>query len=78
MQSRVKFGSFLRGIVLGSTAFFAASIVPAQAQEAAGQTVITAARYIDVLTRRFLCLRGGHRGDEKRRRAQSDSPQKTA
>jgi imidazolonepropionase-like amidohydrolase len=50
MQSRVKFGSFLRGIVLGSTAFFVASIVPVQAQEAAGQTVITAARYIDVLT----------------------------
>ena len=50
MQSRVKLGSFLRGIALGSTAFFAALTMPAQAQDAAGQTVITAARYIDVLT----------------------------
>ena len=50
MQSRVKFGSFLRGIALGSTALFAAAIASVQAQEATGQTVITAARYIDVLT----------------------------
>lgn len=47
MQSRVKFGSFLRGIALGSAALFAVS---AQAQDGAGQTVITAARYVDVLT----------------------------
>ncbi len=47
MQSRVKFGSFLRGIGLGSAALFAAS---AAAQAPAGQTVITAARYVDVLT----------------------------
>jgi len=47
MQSRVKFGSFLRGIVLGSAALFAGS---AAAQAPAGQTVITAARYVDVLT----------------------------
>src|SRR3546814_10365270 len=50
MQSRVKLGSFLRGIALGSTALFAALIVPAKAQDAPGQTVITAARMIDVLT----------------------------
>ena len=50
MQSRMKFGSFLRGIALGSTALLAASIAPAKAQDAPGQTVITAARYIDVLT----------------------------
>ena len=47
MQSRVKFGSFLRGIGLGAAALFAAS---AAAQAPAGQTVITAARYVDVLT----------------------------
>lgn len=47
MQSRVKFGSFLRGIMLGSVALVAAS---AAAQAPAGQTVITAARYVDVLT----------------------------
>src|SRR3546814_10938427 len=50
MQSRVKLGSFLRGIALGSTALFAALIVPAKAQDAPGQTVLTAARMIDVLT----------------------------
>ena len=50
MQSRMKFGSFLRGIALGSTALFIASIAPAKAQDGAGQTVITAARYIDVLS----------------------------
>src|SRR3546814_3673105 len=50
MQSRVKLGSFLRGIALGSTALFAALIVPAKAQDAPGQTVITAARMSDVLT----------------------------
>jgi len=47
MQSRVKFGSFLRGIGLGAAALFAVS---AAAQAPAGQTVITAARYVDVLT----------------------------
>ncbi len=47
MQSRVKFGSFLRGIGLGAAAFFAVS---AAAQAPSGQTVITAARYVDVLT----------------------------
>jgi len=47
MQSRVKFGGFLRGIAFGSAALFAVS---AQAQDSAGQTVITAARYIDVLS----------------------------
>lgn len=46
MQTRVKFGSFLRGIVLGTAAALAVS---AHAQDGAGQTVITAARYIDVL-----------------------------
>ena len=46
MQTRVKFGSFLRGIALGTAAALAAS---AHAQDGAGQTVITAARYIDVL-----------------------------
>lgn len=46
MQTRVKFGSFLRGIALGTAAVLAAS---AHAQDGAGQTVITAARYIDVL-----------------------------
>jgi imidazolonepropionase-like amidohydrolase len=47
MQSRVKFGSFLRGIALASVALVAA---PVLAQATAGQTVITAARYVDVLT----------------------------
>jgi imidazolonepropionase-like amidohydrolase len=46
MQSRMKFGSFLRGIALGSAAFLATSV---QAQ-GGGNSVVTAARYIDVLT----------------------------
>lgn len=46
MQSRMKFGSFLRGIALGGAALLATSV---QAQDG-GSTVITAARYIDVLT----------------------------
>ncbi|MDK2760975.1 MAG: amidohydrolase family protein [Sphingopyxis sp.] len=54
MQSRVKFGSFLRNICFGSTAFLAAATASAQAPtptpSGTGQTVITAARYIDVLT----------------------------
>lgn len=50
MQSRMKFGSFLRGIAFGGTALFAVSNLPAQAQDGSGQTVITAARYVDVLT----------------------------
>ncbi|MBJ7437683.1 MAG: amidohydrolase family protein [Sphingopyxis sp.] len=50
MQSSVKFGSFLRGIAFGVPALFVVAAEPAQAQQPAGQTVITAARYIDVLT----------------------------
>ncbi|WP_428629022.1 amidohydrolase family protein [Sphingopyxis sp.] len=50
MQFSVKFGSFLRGIAFGIPALVAASATPAFAQEATGQTVITAARYVDVLT----------------------------
>ena len=50
MQSSGKFGSFLRGIAMGATALVAVSTASSQAQEATGQTVITAARYIDVLT----------------------------
>lgn len=50
MQSRVKFGTFLRGIAFGGVALFTVSTAPAQAQESTGQTVITAARYVDVLT----------------------------
>jgi imidazolonepropionase-like amidohydrolase len=46
MQSRMKFGSFLRGITLGGAALMATSV---QAQDG-GNSVITAARYIDVLT----------------------------
>lgn len=46
MQSRMKFGSFLRGIALGGAALMATSV---QAQDG-GNSVITAARYIDVLT----------------------------
>jgi imidazolonepropionase-like amidohydrolase len=42
----MKFGSFLRGIALGSAAFLATSV---QAQDG-GNSVVTAARYIDVLT----------------------------
>jgi len=50
MQSSVKFGAFLRRIAFGGTALLAVAAVPAQAQESTGQTVITAARYVDVLT----------------------------
>ena len=50
MKSRVKFGSFLRGIIFASTALAGAVALPVQAQDGAGQTVITAARYVDVLT----------------------------
>lgn len=50
MQSRMKFGSFLRGIALGSMALAGAVALPAQAQDAGGQTVITAAHYLDVQT----------------------------
>ena len=53
MQSSVKFGGFLRGIAFGASALFAAATLPATAQDGAaqdgsGQTVITAARYLDV------------------------------
>lgn len=50
MQSRVKFGSFLQGIAFGATALVAMSATPVRAQDGTGQTVITAARYLDVLT----------------------------
>jgi len=50
MQSSVKFGTFLRRIAFGGTALLAVAAVPAQAQDSTGQTVITAARYVDVLT----------------------------
>lgn len=50
MQSSVKFGGFLRGIAFGASAIFAAVTLPAQAQDDTGQTVITAARYLDVQT----------------------------
>ena len=50
MQSSVKFGTFLRRIAFGGTALLAVATVPAQAQDSTGQTVITAARYVDVLT----------------------------
>ena len=50
MQSSVKFGTFLRGIAFGAAALVAATTAPAQAQDSGGKTVITAARYIDVLT----------------------------
>ncbi|KQZ62358.1 Xaa-Pro dipeptidase [Sphingopyxis sp. Root1497] len=50
MQSSVKFGIFLRRIAFGGTALLAVATVPAQAQDSTGQTVITAARYVDVLT----------------------------
>jgi len=50
MQSRVKFGSFLRGIIFVSMALAGAAALPVQAQDSAGQIVITAARYVDVLT----------------------------
>ena len=50
MQSSVKFGTFLRRIAFGGTALLAVAAAPAQAQDSTGQTVITAARYVDVLT----------------------------
>ena len=49
MQSRVKFGSFPGKIALASAALFAVSTGSAQAANEAGVTVITAARYLDVL-----------------------------
>jgi len=54
MQSRVKFGTFLRRIALGGTMFAAAVTMPTQAQDGSGQTVITAARYLDVLSGRTV------------------------
>jgi imidazolonepropionase-like amidohydrolase len=54
MQSRVKFGGFLRGIAFGSIAAFAMSTAPARAEDAPQQTVITAARYVDVLAGRTV------------------------
>ena len=50
MQSSVKFGTFLRRIAFGGTALLAVATAPAQAQDDSGKTVITAARYVDVLT----------------------------
>lgn len=50
MQSTVKFGSFLRAVAFGAVATFAVSMAPAAAQDAPGQTVITAAHYLDVQT----------------------------
>ena len=54
MQTRAKFGTFLRGIAIGGSAFLAVAAAPAVAQDGAGQTVITAARYIDVLDGRTI------------------------
>jgi len=50
MRFRVKFGTFLRGIVLAATASFAASGAAAQQGAATGQTVITAAHMLDVVS----------------------------
>src|SRR3546814_16504438 len=50
MRFRVKFGTFLRGIVLAATASFAASGAAAQQGAATGQTVITAAHLLDVVS----------------------------
>ncbi|ENY79999.1 Xaa-Pro dipeptidase [Sphingopyxis sp. MC1] len=50
MQSSVKFGSFLRGIAIGAAAIFAVGTASAQDAAATQKTVITAARYLDVLT----------------------------
>lgn len=50
MQISVKFGTFLRRIAFTGAASFVAMTASAQAQDRAGQTVITAARYIDVLS----------------------------
>jgi imidazolonepropionase-like amidohydrolase len=48
MQSRVKFGAFLRGIALGAAACFAATGAAAQEEAEAGPVVITATHMIDV------------------------------
>jgi len=48
MQSSVKFRSFLRGILFGGAAI--AGAATAAAQDGSGQSVITAARYVDVLS----------------------------
>src|SRR3546814_19446914 len=50
MRFRVKFGTFLRGIVLAATASCAASGAAAQQGAATGQTVITAAHMLDVVS----------------------------
>ncbi len=50
MQSSLKFGSLLWGIAFGVPALFATLTAPAVAQDATGQTVITAAHYVNVLT----------------------------
>lgn len=50
MQSTVKLDAFLRRIAIGGAALFGVSTAPVQAQADAGRTVITAARYVDVLT----------------------------
>jgi len=54
MQSSVKLRSFLRGIGIGGAALIGAASVVSGAQEAGTQTVITAARYIDVLNGRTV------------------------
>ena len=48
MQSRVKFGSFLRGIAIGTAALLAAGAASADEPAAAQATVITAAHMLDV------------------------------
>ncbi len=50
MQSRVKLRRFLRGIGVGGAALLCVTGTVAAAQGAGPQTVITAARYVDVLT----------------------------
>ena len=50
MQSRMKLRSILRGIGIGGAALLGGASSAASAQEAGSQTVITAARYVDVLT----------------------------
>ena len=50
MQSRMKLRSILRGIGIGGAALLDGASSAAAAQEAGSQTVITAARYVDVLT----------------------------
>ncbi|PZQ21067.1 MAG: Xaa-Pro dipeptidase [Sphingopyxis macrogoltabida] len=54
MQSRKNFGTILRTIPLVAGALFAVSTASAQAPEAGGQTVITGARYVDVLTGKMV------------------------